>query len=94
MKDVIIVHDLIPFYYAKHFPGVLNRVQNAYVMLRMKSSIKTADKVITISEYSKQDILKIVPKAEKRHMLYSTAMKLITWRLRSFQMFRKSISTE
>lgn len=66
VKDVIIVHDLIPFYYAKHFPGVLNRVQNAYVMLRMKSSIKTADKVITISEYSKQDILKIVPKAEKK----------------------------
>ena len=64
--EVIIVHDLIPFYYAKHFPGVLNRVQNAYVMLRMKSSIKTADKVITISEYSKQDILKIVPKAEKK----------------------------
>ena len=56
MKDVIIVHDLIPFYYNKHFPGVLNRVQNAYVMLRMKSSIRTADKIITISEYSKQDI--------------------------------------
>lgn len=66
VKDVIIVHDLIPFYYNKHFPGVLNRVQNAYVMLRMKSSIRTADKIITISEYSKQDILRIVPKVEKK----------------------------
>lgn len=66
VKDVIIIHDLIPFYYDKHFPGVLNRVQNAYVMMRMKSSIKTADKIITISEYSKNDILKIVPKAEKK----------------------------
>ena len=66
VKDVIIVHDLIPFYYDKHFPGVLNRVQNAYVMMRMKSSIKTADKIITISDYSKKDILGIVPKAEKK----------------------------
>ena len=66
VKDVIIVHDLIPFYYDKHFPGVLNRVQNAYVMMRMKSSIRTADKIITISEYSKKDILRIVPKAEKK----------------------------
>lgn len=66
VKDVIIVHDLIPFYYDKHFPGVLNKVQNAYVMMRMKSSIRTADKIITISEYSKKDILKVVPKAEKK----------------------------
>lgn len=66
VKDVIIIHDLIPFYYDKHFPGVLNRVQNAYVMMRMKSSIKSADKIITISEYSKNDILKIVPKTEKK----------------------------
>lgn len=66
VKDVVIVHDLIPFYYDKHYPGVLSRLQNAYVMLRMKSSIRTADRIITISEYSKKDILGIVPKAEKK----------------------------
>lgn len=66
VRDVVIVHDLIPFYYDKHYPGVLNRLQNAYVMLRMKSSIRTADKIITISDYSRKDILGIVPRAEKK----------------------------
>lgn len=66
VKDVVIIHDLIPFYYDKHYPGVLSRVQNAYVMLRMRSSIKTADKIITISEYSKKEILDIVPSADRK----------------------------
>lgn len=66
VRDVVIIHDLIPFYYDKHYPGVLGRMQNAYVMLRMKSSIRTADKIITISEYSKKEILDIVPSADKK----------------------------
>lgn len=66
VKDVIIVHDMIPFFYNRYFPGVLGRVQNAYVMMRLKGSIKSADKIITISEYSKQDIVNIVPKAKDK----------------------------
>jgi glycosyltransferase involved in cell wall biosynthesis len=63
VKDVIIVHDLIPFYYHTHYPEVLGKLQNAYIMFRLKQSIRLAKKVITISQYSYQDIVKMVPAA-------------------------------
>lgn len=66
VQDVIIVHDLIPFFYNERFPGVLNRLENMYIMMRLKSSIRTAKKIITISEYSKQDIIKRVPKVKDK----------------------------
>lgn len=66
VEDIIIVHDLIPFYYDKHYKGTLGRAENAYIMYRLKQSIKSAKKVITISEYSKSDIINIVPKAASK----------------------------
>lgn len=66
IKDTIIIHDLIPFYYDKHYPGFFNKLENAYIMNRLKASIKRADRVITISEYSKEDILDKVPGCEKK----------------------------
>lgn len=56
-KENIIVHDMIPFYYDKHYPGFFNKLENFYIMWRLKASIKHCDKVITISQASKQDIL-------------------------------------
>ena len=53
MKDTIIIHDLIPFFYDKYYPGVFNRLENAYIMNRLKASIRQADRVITISEHSR-----------------------------------------
>lgn len=66
VNQIIIVHDMIPFFYHKNYPGVLGRFENAYIMARLKQSIKSADKVITISDYSKNDILKMVPKSEDK----------------------------
>lgn len=60
-KDAVIIHDLIPFWYNEHFPGYLSRVENAYIMNRLKASARHADKVITISEYSRSEIEKRVP---------------------------------
>ncbi|MCH4034661.1 MAG: glycosyltransferase family 4 protein [Lachnospiraceae bacterium] len=60
-KDAIIIHDLIPFWYDEHVPGYLNRVENAYIMNRLKASIRHADKIITISDFSKQEIEALVP---------------------------------
>lgn len=60
-KDTIIVHDLIPFWYNENCPGYLGRVENAYIMNRLKASIRHADRVITISDYSRQEIDKLVP---------------------------------
>ncbi len=61
MKDTIIIHDLIPFYYDKYYPGVFNKTENMYIMNRLKASIRQADRVITISGYSEEDILDKVP---------------------------------
>lgn len=66
VPDIILIHDLIPFYYHKHFPEALGRLENAYIMFRLKQSIRLADKVITISEYSRKDIIRMVPKAERK----------------------------
>lgn len=56
--DIIIVHDLIPFYYNENYPSYFNKFENAYIMARLKASIKSCRKVITISEASKKEILK------------------------------------
>lgn len=66
VPDVILVHDLIPFFYHKHYPGTLGRLSNAYIMFRLRQSIRKAKKIITISEYSKKDIVRMVPSAESR----------------------------
>lgn len=58
VEDIVLIHDLIPFYYNEHFPGVFNKYENAYIMSRLRSSAKTAKKIITISEASKADIIK------------------------------------
>jgi glycosyltransferase involved in cell wall biosynthesis len=57
IKDSIIVHDLIPFYYNKHYPGFFNKMENMYIMWRLKSSIISCDQVITVSQTSKKDII-------------------------------------
>lgn len=66
LKDTIIIHDLIPFFYDENYPGVFNRLENAYIMNRLKKSIRRADRVITISEYSRRDILQRVPGCEHK----------------------------
>ena len=59
MNDIVIVHDMIPFYYHRNFNGYFNRLENFYVMSRLKGSVKKCKKVITISEASKREILDI-----------------------------------
>ena len=64
--DIVMIHDLIPFYYAEHFPGVFNRLENFYITNRLKQSARTAKKIITISEASKQDIMSYCGVDEKK----------------------------
>lgn len=60
-KDTVIIHDLIPFYYDRHYYGVLNPVENAYIMARLRASMKHADRIITISEFSRLEIDAMCP---------------------------------
>ena len=71
-KTYVIIHDMIPFYYDKNYPGVLNKYENAYIMNRLKASARSATGVIAVSEYSKNDIVRIakVP-ADKVHVIYN-----------------------
>ncbi len=66
VRDTIIVHDMIPFFYHENYPEVFNRLENAYIMNRLKASIKHADRIITISDTSRQEIMKKVPQSADR----------------------------
>lgn len=57
INDIIIIHDMIPFYYDRYYPGYFNKLENFYVMNRLKKSARKCKKVITISEASKKEII-------------------------------------
>ncbi len=57
-KTFNIVHDLIPLYYYENHREQIDYLENFYIRNRLLSSIKKSDKTITISNYSKKDILK------------------------------------
>lgn len=66
VRNAVIIHDMIPFYYHENFPKVFNPIKNGYVMWRLKASAKSADVVITDSEYSKKEITRFVPSAKNK----------------------------
>lgn len=71
LEEYVIVHDMIPFYYHKNFPGVLNPVENFYIMRRLKASVKICDGVLTDSAASKQEIIHWSKcNADKIHVVY------------------------
>lgn len=57
-REYVIIHDMIPFYYHENYPGYFNKLENFYIMWRLKASARKADRVITISEASKRDIIR------------------------------------
>lgn len=65
-REYVIIHDMIPFFYNEHYKGYFNRVENFYIMWRLKASARHADRVITISEASKQDIIRYSHTNEER----------------------------
>lgn len=76
-EDYVIVHDMIPFYYDKEFPGVLNPLENFYIMWRLKASIRHSHGVITDSFASKKEILRITGvKEDKVQVVYPGQNKL------------------
>lgn len=80
--EIVMIHDLIPFYYAEHFPGVFNKMENGYIMRRLKKSAQRANEIITISEASKEEILKYCKVTdEKIKVIYNACSALkINWK--------------
>jgi len=66
INDIIVVHDLIPFYYNKYYPNEFNLFENMYVMSRLRKSILTSKHIITVSGYSKQEIIHLTGVREER----------------------------
>lgn len=79
--DIVLIHDLIPFYYNEHFPSIFNKVENAYIMGRLKQSARTAKKVITISQASKADIVKYCSVDEKKIIVINNACEEVNIRI-------------
>lgn len=76
-KENIIVHDMIPFYYDEHYPGFFNKLENVYIMWRLKASIRHCDRVITISQASRQDILEYAHVKEEKIEVIHNGCNLI-----------------
>lgn len=77
--DIVLIHDLIPFYYNEHFPGVFRKLENAYIMNRLKISARSAKQVITISEASKRDIIKYCGVDEEKITVIYNACNAISF---------------
>lgn len=78
VQDTIIIHDLIPFYYNEFFPNTFNRIENAYVMMRLKASAKSCHRVITVSQASSKDIVKYCGINENRITIIHNGCNEIT----------------
>jgi glycosyltransferase involved in cell wall biosynthesis len=76
-KEYVIIHDMIPFYYNENYPGYFNKLENFYIMWRLKASARKADKVITISEASKRDIIKYSKTNEDRIVVINNGYNAI-----------------
>lgn len=53
---VVTVHDMIPFYYLHNYPGYFSFFESQFVTKSLKHSLTVANKIITISDYSRQMI--------------------------------------
>jgi glycosyltransferase involved in cell wall biosynthesis len=79
-KEYVIIHDMIPFYYHENYPDYFNKLENFYIMWRLKASARKADKVITISDASKQDIIKYSRTDEGRIVVINNGYNAIAKR--------------
>lgn len=77
-KEAVIIHDMIPFYYHEHYPDYFNKLENFYIMWRLKASARKADDVITISDASKQDIIRYAGVSESRITVINNGYNAIT----------------
>lgn len=77
--DIVLIHDMIPFYYNENFPGVFNKLENSYIMHRLKASAKNSKKIITISEASKKEIIKYCEVSEEKISIIHNACNAINF---------------
>lgn len=57
-KSIALIHDMIPFYYNENYKNYFNRIENFYIMNRLKYSARYSNHIITVSNASKNEIIK------------------------------------
>ena len=55
-KTVVVIHDLIPLWYAEHFPGYFGRMEELFINRSLSAGVKNADRIIAISDATADDI--------------------------------------
>lgn len=75
-KMCITMHDLIPFYYRERYR---KNFENLYITYRLKQSSRKSDKIITISNFSKNEIIqKLDIHKDKIRVIYNGINKQIS----------------
>ncbi len=87
-KCVSVVHDIIPKIHKEFYPFFYR----TYLSLLLPYSLKKSDRIITVSEQSRNDIIQFyhVP-SEKIEVAYNTASGLFSWEKHDNQDFNKFI---
>lgn len=87
MKTVVTIHDLA----FKYFPKTFTKKDLCKINLLTKIAVSYADKIITVSESSKKDILKFYPsvKPEKIKVIYHGFDRSVYEQVRDFQKERE-----
>ena len=68
---VLTIHDMIPFYYKENYPNYFSSFENHAITATLSHSAKVANKIITISNYSKQMILNYVKTNSEIRIVYN-----------------------
>jgi glycosyltransferase involved in cell wall biosynthesis len=70
-KEMVILHDLIPFYYKQKHPNYFGGLESFYIRLRLKAAIKYAQFVLTISQFSMAEIQRLSDGREDLAFIYN-----------------------
>jgi glycosyltransferase involved in cell wall biosynthesis len=71
LRTCAVVHDLIPLWYAEHQPGYFPRMELAVLGRELRRTCRHADRLVTISEASADDILRRIPDARPSAVVYN-----------------------
>lgn len=74
-KSIMTIYDLIPFL----FPELCKNINSKYFYNYMKSNAERADIIITISEYSKKEIVKLLKISEEKIKIVPAGIDILKY---------------
>lgn len=68
---IVTIHDMIPFYYLEKFPKYFGLFENQIITRTLRQSLAKANEIITISNFSREMILKYKRGDAMVHLIYN-----------------------